>query len=70
MYPEPHETGYACSLSDGSLLIAHGTTFSHLNEQGNILFSMILDPNIIGQPTVSENGSIFVATHTEIVCVK
>ena len=61
------QAGFACALSDGSVLATHDDTLQHLDGNGKALFTLKLDKPIVGPPAVDQGGSIYVATDAELL---
>lgn len=61
---------HATSLADGSLLLAAGNSLSHINRDGETLFTLALDEEIQTPPVVDASGSIYVGTAKHLVKVE
>ncbi|HNF59256.1 MAG TPA: PQQ-binding-like beta-propeller repeat protein, partial [Elusimicrobiota bacterium] len=61
------QAGFACALSDGSVLATHDDTLQHLDGNGKALFTLKLDKPIVSPPAVDQGGSIYVATDAELL---
>lgn len=61
------QAGFACALSDGSVLATHDDTLQHLDGNGKALFTVKLDKPIVSPPAVDQGGSIYVATDAQLL---
>jgi hypothetical protein len=58
------------SLEDGSVLVTAGKNLLHLNAKGRLLFSVDVGDEILSPPVVDAQGSIYVATASELVQIR
>jgi membrane-bound inhibitor of C-type lysozyme len=67
----PGETPrYGTALADGTLMVAAGRTLHRLDADGNTMFSVTLEGEILTPPGVDASGSVYVATATHLVKIQ
>jgi hypothetical protein len=62
--------GYGTALADGSLLVTAGNMLYRLDSGGNAVLEADAEAGILTPPVIDADGSIFVATATELLRLK